>query len=257
MAAAAGQQHGRVVERIAVRQLGDDVALGLERLRAAEHGRVQRAHAAAPRASARDQLCDRRVDRRSAARRAARSASRRALRMHGMNGRAAWRPRRRSAARRRLSGGIRLGQHDGGRLCLGRDGLRAVPRTPRRSGSAAPAAKASRQPSAGLSATTRIGPCSDMGRYAATRTAEDRECYASAINAASTRRALTPVTAARERHATSKRIDAKRGQRRRAASRPRRRPRGGARRACRAAPRATRRLARRRPDPRRSRSTKR
>ena len=43
MAAAADQQHGRIVERIAGRQFGHDVALVLERLGAAEHGRMQRA----------------------------------------------------------------------------------------------------------------------------------------------------------------------------------------------------------------------
>ena len=60
VAAAADQQHGRVVERIAGRQLGDDVALVLERLRAAEHGRVQGAQPQRRR-DARDQLLDRRV----------------------------------------------------------------------------------------------------------------------------------------------------------------------------------------------------
>ena len=41
MAPAADQQHGGVVERIAGGQFRDDVALVLERLRPAEHGRVQ------------------------------------------------------------------------------------------------------------------------------------------------------------------------------------------------------------------------
>ena len=60
MAAAADQQHGRVVERIAGRQFGDDVALVLERLGAAKHGGVQRAQP--QRADdARDQLLGRRV----------------------------------------------------------------------------------------------------------------------------------------------------------------------------------------------------
>ena len=116
-AAAADHQHGGVLERIAGRQLGDDVALGHERAGAAQHGRVQRAQPQRRR-EPRDQPLDRRIfgDRQRIGERRAPSSRVRAI--DGNIG-FARRDLRFERVRRRRIRRVRLGQHHGGRLDRG------------------------------------------------------------------------------------------------------------------------------------------
>ena len=161
VAAAADQQHGGVVERIAGRQLGHDVALVLERLGAAKNGGMQ---CAQPQRAARRARSIARPARHRRSHSAPGSAGCHVLahadehrdERHGPGDVAD------EAATAARVGGIRLGQHDGGGLDLGRRGLRPGPGClddRERAG----VGEGLRQTAAGLLATMRIGPCSDIG----------------------------------------------------------------------------------------------
>ena len=125
VAATADQQHGRIVERIAVRQFGDDIAFGLEGFRAADHGRMQRAKPQRAR-DAGDQLLGGRVvgDRQCIG-----QNGRGVLAdtyEHGNEGRGLGDLAGERGCRVAI-GGVGLAQHDGGRLDLGRRGSRTGP----------------------------------------------------------------------------------------------------------------------------------
>jgi hypothetical protein len=182
--AAADQQHGCVIQRIAGRQLGYDVAFVLERLGAAKNGGMQcaqpqRAHDAG------DQLLGRRVigDRncpRQCGRHVLAHADEHRDERHGPGSVAG------ECGRRSPVEVIRLGQHDGGGLDLGRRGWRPGPgRLDDRE--RAGVGKGLRQSAAGLVGDDEDRTLQRHGERV-TRTAEGA-IYGAVINAASTPRA--------------------------------------------------------------------